>query len=662
MLDFSTLRLYILVLGPTALLQRCHMVSYLQASLIAVLSLFTIASARPAKDYVMGPVAVTGGEAVRAQAYLRVPGVTLDDEGGTPNSTYEIVGQTWFDIQTNGTHGKQIAVDPLGAVHFAWTNGEDAQSSSRHVFYNCWYQDTLAQGPTGVTVESSNRAGFCNIAAAANGFAFPAFHQALLSTPHAAASIDFIARAGAYTAFEVPFGGHEPAIIWPHIDMDRHGRIHMVATESGGAAEEYYVRGQPSYDSGFGIDINWGAGFVTPWDPATFITIDVACSRQSDRVAVAWIADPAGDIDQENIQMRVSEDGGNNWSDIVEVTGIPPIDPNCMANGGDYITCNADTFRPWIDLSLILDDDDNVHIAYTAHAWYYFDEDGTVGPFGLVYSTIWHWGEDREEFNLINHAFFANDSVALGVNNLMCHRPSLAIDTTNGYLYCSFQQFDQHAFSDAGYPMGEFYISVSTDNGQTWAIPTNVSNTPGQPNQPTGNDPSERDITIAKYVTDGVIHALYQHDYAAGSAVAGSGAEGPATLNDMVYMRVPVSDIPTHPLQEIWAFRADSTGFPRELSSRGEHVVLPAEMLLHQNYPNPFNPMTNIQFDLAKAGSVKLAVYDVTGRQVATLLDEAMSAGAHVVTFDGSSFTTGVYFARLESGGESMTKKMILLK
>ncbi len=58
-------------------------------------------------------------------------------------------------------------------------------------------------------------------------------------------------------------------------------------------------------------------------------------------------------------------------------------------------------------------------------------------------------------------------SVALGVNNLMCHRPSLAIDTTNGYLYCSFQQFDQHAYSDAGYPMGEFYSTVSTDNGQT---------------------------------------------------------------------------------------------------------------------------------------------------------------------------------------------------
>jgi len=313
-------------------------------------------------------------------------------------------------------------------------------------------------------------------------------------------------------------------------------------------------------------------------------------------------------------------------------------------------------------LSIIFDDEDNVHIAFTAQAYYGIDETGAPGPFGFVYATLWHWGEDREEFNLINQAFFANDSVALGVNNLMCHRPSLAIDTTNGYLYCSFQQFDQHAYSDAGYPCGEFYMSVSTDNGQTWALPTNVSNTPGEPGMPTGNDPSERDITTAKYVTDGTIHTLYLHDYACGSAVASSGPEGPATQNDMIYMRIPVGDIPTTPLQEIWAFRSDSTGFPFELAADPQHEELPSQFTLYQNYPNPFNPSTMIQFDLAKAGNVKLAVFDVTGRTVATLVDGAMSAGAHTVEFDGANLTSGVYFARLEMGGASQARKMALIK
>lgn len=633
--------------------------------LVLVFALVASAATRPAKDRVVGPVATSGFETTAVPVLNHLPGTPLDDEGGTPNSTYEIIGTTWYDYQTNGTHGKQIAVDPLGAVHFAWTKGEQEGSASRHVWYNSWIADSLVLGPTGVTVDASSRAGFCNMAASADGFGFPAFHEVLASTGHAAGAIDFLPRAGAYTAFEPSFAGSEPEIIWPHIDMDRQGRIHMVATENGGASAEYYVRGTPSYDSGFGIDINWGDGFVEPWEPATFITIDVACSRMSDRVAVAWIADPTdpvGFFDDENIMLKISEDGGDTWGETINVTGLPAVDTSCVTQGGDWVTCNQDTFRPWLDLSLIFDDDDNVHIAYTAQAYFAFDETGAAGPFGYVYATLWHWGEDREEFNLINQAYFANDSVALGVNNLMCHRPSLAIDTTNGYLYCSFQQFDQHAFSDAGYPMGEFYVTVSTDNGQTWAIPTNVSNTPGEPNQPTGNDPSERDINLAKYITDGTIHALYMHDYAAGSAVAASGAEGPATLNDMIYMKIPVGDIPTSPLQEIWAFRADSTGFPNFSDISAPRVELPEQMLLHPNFPNPFNPSTSLQFDLAKAGDVSLKVFDVTGREVVTLVNQNMSAGAHVVSFDGSAFASGVYFARLEFDGAMMTRKMVLLK
>ncbi len=624
----------------------------------------TAVQAKPAKDRVVGPVATNGTETVQTLSAPR-PHNPLDDEGGTANSTYEIVGTTWYDYQTNGTHGKQIALDAFGNIHVAWTNGEQEGSAERHIYYNCWSATAdsfLYIG--GVRVDAGTRAGFCNMAAGANGFGFPAFHETLGPLPHATASIDFTPCAGAFTGIMVPFPANEPQIIWPRIDMDRNGKIHMVATESGGAAEEYYARGVPQYDGGFGLDIVWEQSFTDPWEPSTFVTIDVACSRVSNRVAVAWIADPTDVppfLDDENIMLKISEDGGETWGPTVPVTNLAPVDTSCFRQGGTYETCVGDTFRPWIDLSVIFDDNDNVHLAFTAQAYYSIDEEGTPGPFGFVYSTLWHWGEDREEFNLINQAFFANDSVALGVNNLMCHRPSLAIDTTTGYLYCSFQQFDQHAYSDAGYPCGEFYMSVSTDNGQTWAVPTNVSNTPGEPNMPTGNDPSERDITTAKYVTDGAIHTLYLHDYACGSAVASSGPEGPPTQNDVVYMRIPVGDIPTTPLQEIWAFRSDSVGFP-DFNSVSEHGALPGQFTLHQNYPNPFNPSTTIQFDLSKAGNVELSVFDVTGRTVATLVDGGLSAGAHTVNFDGANLTSGVYFARLEMGGTSQARKMALIK
>ncbi len=155
---------------------------------------------------------------------------------------------------------------------------------------------------------------------------------------------------------------------------------------------------------------------------------------------------------------------------------------------------------------------------------------------------------------------------------------------------------------------------------------------------------------------------MYQHDYAAGSAVASSGPEGPTSLNEMVYMQIPVGDIPTEPRQEIWAFRADSTGFP-QFESADERAELPAGFMLHQNYPNPFNPTTNIQFDLAKAANVSLTVFDVTGRQVAMLLDnENLGAGVHTLNFDATGLSSGVYFSRLDMGGTSMTRKMVLLK
>ncbi len=92
---------------------------------------------------------------------------------------------------------------------------------------------------------------------------------------------------------------------------------------------------------------------------------------------------------------------------------------------------------------------------------------------------------------------------------------------------------------------------------------------------------------------------------------------------------------------------------------RGE---LPANIALNQNYPNPFNPTTNIRFELAEAGHTTLTVYDLTGRQVAVLLNEQRNAGAHTLTFDASSLASGVYIYRLQSAGQTLTRSMTLIK
>ena len=88
----------------------------------------------------------------------------------------------------------------------------------------------------------------------------------------------------------------------------------------------------------------------------------------------------------------------------------------------------------------------------------------------------------------------------------------------------------------------------------------------------------------------------------------------------------------------------------------------PEEYTLSQNYPNPFNPITKIKYTLPTSGLATLKVYDILGREVATLVDEVTNSGIYFVDFDGSGFSSGVYFYRIEAGDFIDVKKMILIK
>jgi hypothetical protein len=83
---------------------------------------------------------------------------------------------------------------------------------------------------------------------------------------------------------------------------------------------------------------------------------------------------------------------------------------------------------------------------------------------------------------------------------------------------------------------------------------------------------------------------------------------------------------------------------------------------LYQNYPNPFNPETNIKFSLEKSSQILLKVYDINGKEVASLMNEKLIPGSYVVKFDGSNFSSGIYYYSLISENLKQTKKMILMK
>lgn len=89
---------------------------------------------------------------------------------------------------------------------------------------------------------------------------------------------------------------------------------------------------------------------------------------------------------------------------------------------------------------------------------------------------------------------------------------------------------------------------------------------------------------------------------------------------------------------------------------------IPTVYDLFQNYPNPFNPVTSIKFDIPKAGFVSLKVYDITGREVANLVNSVLEPASYNVSWNGSQFSSGVYFYRIQAGDFVKVQKMILTK
>jgi L-ascorbate metabolism protein UlaG (beta-lactamase superfamily) len=129
-----------------------------------------------------------------------------------------------------------------------------------------------------------------------------------------------------------------------------------------------------------------------------------------------------------------------------------------------------------------------------------------------------------------------------------------------------------------------------------------------------------------------------------------------------------------------WAFAVDDVPVPAEvrvmawgerffvsggsvgITEHGESTAPSGSFALHQNYPNPFNPNTHIGFRIADFGFVSLKVYDITGREVATLISENLTSGSYKYRWDAKGLANGVYFYRLEAEGFVQTKKMLLIR
>ena len=120
--------------------------------------------------------------------------------------------------------------------------------------------------------------------------------------------------------------------------------------------------------------------------------------------------------------------------------------------------------------------------------------------------------------------------------------------------------------------------------------------------------------------------------------------------------KIRVGDYPCYYAENSGTFSI-STAVPVEVN-----LVSEKSFNLSQNYPNPFNPVTTINYSLAELGLVNISVFDILGRNIKTLVNIVQNAGDYSIPFDASKLSGGIYYYRLTTNGNLITRKMILLK
>ena len=200
-------------------------------------------------------------------------------------------------------------------------------------------------------------------------------------------------------------------------------------------------------------------------------------------------------------------------------------------------------------------------------------------------------------------------------------------------MWVAYSVIQKEVCSPPALPFNYFdvYVSKSTNGGLNWSIPINLTNTTAADEMYPVVAPQNNSANFPR--------VAYNWD-----AIPGCHSFTDLQIVDKVYYCLFKDSMTViHPLSEI-----------------------AVKFELEQNYPNPFNPFTKIHFSVplykGGEGDVSLKVFDILGREVATLVNEKLKSGTYEVEWNGSNYPSGVYFYRLVTGDYTSSKKMILIK
>lgn len=522
----------------------------------------------------------------------------------------------FYDWQTNGDCKHFIIYDGPTALHAVYMTSDDS-SANFDAGRRTRYASSSDGGVTWNSVDIPNgiRSGYGYMTLGNTGLSDGV---AIVGNHYGSAPLTTYMHTDAFPllgSFTSTISNSPNVHIWPQVNATTDGNVLVVGnTYPNGAAGDTVLT--------YRFDPNTGTWVGSPSlhrtsasDHTNMRWASATGPNGKAVIAVSTISDLGGSFGSNRVFYSESTDNGATWGPF-----------NVLFD--TQIDSDGDTSAAWLGMDAVYDVNGNHYISFN-----------TTGLAGL-FTTAKVWVSKNggpAEIVIRNSDITGAMTTTAGTaqaNSISVDWPSLSVSDDGNFVFCAYSVAMQDDTLN-GFNSMNVYYSVS---------PTSALNFDG-PVQVTSGLDDERYVSLNRVaITDGAntykLPMSYQKDPQPGSTAFTDNA--PLSRASLIYREIT---------------QAQTVG----ISNIGNTV--PGSFSLEQNYPNPFNPSTTIRFGIPKVSRVTLKIYDISGKEVARLLNnQLITAGTKEYQFNASNLSSGIYFYTLEAEGFNETKKMLLVK
>ncbi|MCB9252892.1 MAG: T9SS type A sorting domain-containing protein [Flavobacteriales bacterium] len=577
-----------------------------------------------------------------------------------------LIGNTFYDLQTNASVGRRLLLHDDGKVSAVWTTAEIGQAEwpSRGTGYN--HKSTNWLSPVSAKFEVNDRTGWPYIGVLEeSGTKYEVNMAHVASTGGWILSKNDMIGSTSWTKVDhVLTQLNNKQAIWGRIGTDGKQMIHLVSnywSSTTAGIPVHYINGvaspstySRSKDGGKTWDIMFEA--LPGYDSTRYVggggdnyAIDVKDS------IVAIVIGGAG----EDVAIWKSTDNGDNFTRIVaEEFPFAPFTKKLIPTAEREKTADG-------SFDILIDHNNKVHVFFGRT--YVADEDITDDSYVFYPATaqLMHWAEgmdtavlcgfakDYDQDNTLNinqetySALDANGNLPAGVTSAtrygstaLVSMPTSSIDAA-GNLYVVYSAPHELSLSPFNANYRDLYVSYSQDGGLTWTIGQNIT---ASAYGLIAN--KENVFASAAKRADTFLHLIYQEDDLPGTNLQNNGTSNahPNNEQNIMYKAIPLTDILSNSVSD--------------LVSVNKVKVDPKIFFVSQNQPNPASSNTQVFLYMRDGSDVVLTVKDIAGKVILNKELGYLSAGNHAIDIEADQFTSGIYLYSISNDQYSITKKM----